>query len=279
MAAAALTSWYYTPMAETERVIVERDGAVAHVKLNRPEKRNGLDLAMFQELTAAGVELSTDTSLRAVILSGEGKCFCAGLDWMSFMADPTTAPTLLERPSDDVANLAQKVAWVWQEVPVPVIAAVHGYAFGGGLQIALGADLVYASKDAQLSVMEVRYGLVPDMGISQTLLKRVRPDVAKELMFTARRFSAREALAFGVITRVVDDPLAAARQTATEIANQSPHAVRAAKRLINEATPLGPMEGLALETALQMPLLGSRNQMEAAQAVFQKRDPEFTDPD
>lgn len=262
-----------------ERVITERDGSIAHVKLNRPDKRNGLDLAMFRELAAAGVELSADPSLRAVILSGEGKCFSAGLDWMSFMSAPETGPALLDRPSDDVANLAQKVAWVWQEVPVPVISAVHGFAFGGGLQIALGADLVYAAKDAQLCVMEVRYGLIPDMGITQTLLKRVRPDVAKELTLTARRFSAQEALDLGVITKVVDDPLVAARETAREISNRSPHAVRAAKKLINEATSMGPKEGLALETALQMPLLGSPNQMEAAQAVFQKRDPVFADPE
>jgi enoyl-CoA hydratase/carnithine racemase len=262
-----------------ERVIIERDGAVAHVKLNRPEKRNGLDLAMFQELVAAGTELAADLSLRAVILSGEGKCFCAGLDWMSFMASPQTGPSLLERPSHDVANLAQKVAWIWQEVPVPVISAVHGYAYGGGLQIALGGDLLYATKDAQLSVMEVRYGLIPDMGITQTLLKRVRPDVAKELTFTARRFTAEEGLSLGVVTKVVEDHIAAARETAEQIAKQSPHAVRAAKKLINEASTMGPKDGLALETALQMPLLGSANQMEAAQAVFTKRDPVFADPE
>jgi len=261
-----------------ERVIIERDDGLAHVKLNRPDKRNGLDLAMFRELTGAGLELAKDASVRAVILSGEGKCFSAGLDWMSFMSLPDTGKELLERPEGEVANLAQQVAWVWQEVPVPVIAAVHGYAFGAGLQIALGADLVYAAKGTQLSVMEVRYGLIPDMGITQTLLKRVRLDVAKELTFTARRFSAEEGHSLGVVTGVVDDPVATARETATEIASRSPHAVRAAKRLINEAWNMGPKESLALETALQMPLLGSPNQMEAAQAVFMKRDPVFSDP-
>jgi enoyl-CoA hydratase/carnithine racemase len=263
----------------TERVISTRDGSVAHVELNRPDKRNGLDVAMFRELAAAGTALAADETVRAVILSGRGNGFCAGLDWMSFMSSPETGPELLERKSGEVANLAQKVAWVWQELRVPVISAVHGFAFGGGLQIALGADLVYASRDATLSVMEVQYGLIPDMGITQTLLRRVRLDVAKELTFTARRFSADEALAFGVVTRVVDDPLEAARATAAEIANRSPHAVRAAKRLINEAWTMGAKESLALETALQMPLLGSPNQMEAAQAVFMKRDPKFSDPE
>lgn len=263
----------------SQRVIVERDGSIVHVKLNRPDKRNGLDLAMFQELTAAGTALCEDQGVRAVILSGEGQGFCAGLDWMSFMGSPDRGAQLLERSSDSVANLAQQVAWVWQEVPVPVIAAVHGFAIGGGLQIALGADLVYAEPQAQLSVMEVRYGLVPDMGISQTLFKRVRIDVAKELIFTARRFTAQEGHDLGLVTRVVDDPVAAARKTADEIARRSPHAVRAAKRLINEAWLMGPKEGLALETALELPLLGSKNQLEAAQAVFQKRDPVFDDPD
>jgi enoyl-CoA hydratase/carnithine racemase len=262
-----------------ERVLVERDEAIAHVKLNRPDKRNGLDVAMFEELTAAGAELCADKGVRAVILSGEGKGFCAGLDWMSFMGTPDAAAELLRRPDDSVANLAQQVAWVWQEVPVPVIAAVHGFAIGGGLQIALGADLIYAEENAKLSVMEARYGLIPDMGISQTLFKRVRMDVAKELIFTARRFSAKEGLELGLVTRVVDDPLGAARLTAKQIAKRSPHAVRAAKRLINEGWAMGPKEGLAFETELEMPLLGSKNQLEAAQAVFQKRDPVFDDPD
>jgi len=265
--------------ATDNRVIIDRDGAVAHVRLNRPAKRNGLDLAMFRELAEAGVTLSADRSLRAVILSGEGPGFCAGLDWMSFLADPTASKTLLDRPEGEVANLAQKVSWVWQEVPVPVIAAIHGFAIGGGLQIALGADLVYASKDTELSVMEARYGLIPDMGISQSLLKRVRADIAKELTFTARRFSADEALSLGVITRVVDDPIAAAKETADAIAARSPHAIRAAKRLINEAAEMDPAASLALETELQMPLLGSPNQMEAAQAVFEKRPPVFRDPE
>ncbi len=262
-----------------ERVVVERDGSVAHVKLNRPDKRNGLDLDMFRALAAAGDTLAADKSLRAVVLSGEGKGFCAGLDWMSFMSSPEAASELLDRPEGEVANLAQKVAWVWQEVPVPVIAAVHGFAFGGGLQIALGADLVYASPDAQLSVMETRYGLVPDMGISQTLLRRVRLDVAKELTFTARRFGAEEGTALGVVTRVVDDPLSAALASAKAMAEKSPHALRSAKRLLNASWTMDPKESFVLETDLSRELLGSPNQMEAAQAVFMKRDATFADPE
>ncbi|MBW2523780.1 MAG: crotonase/enoyl-CoA hydratase family protein [Deltaproteobacteria bacterium] len=261
------------------RVLVERDGAVAEVKLNRPDKRNGLDLEMFEQLSAAGREVGADKTVRAVILSGAGKGFCAGLDWMSFMTLPDQGKGLLERPPDEVANLAQQVAWVWQQAPMPVIAAIHGFAMGGGLQIALGADLVYAEESAQLSVMEGRYGIIPDMGITQTLLRRVSIDVAKELVFTARRFSAKEGVELGLISRVVDDPLGAARLTAKQIAKRNPHAVRAAKQLINEAWLMGPKESFALETQLQLPLLGSKNQLEAAQAVFQKRDPVFDDPE
>lgn len=262
-----------------ERVMVERDGPIAHVKLNRPDKRNGLDLAMFRELTAAGTELCADKSVRAVVLSGEGKGFCAGLDWRSFMASPDVGTELLDRPNGAVANLAQQVAWIWQQVPVPVIAAVHGFAIGGGLQIALGADLVYASESAELCVMEGQYGLIPDMGISQTLFRRVRIDVAKDLIFTARRFSAKEGFELGLVTQLVDDPVAAARQWAAEVAKRSPHAVRAAKRLINEAWRMEPRESLALETELELPLLGSKNQLEAAQAIFEKRAPVFDDPE
>ena len=262
-----------------DRVKVERDGALAQVKLNRPDKRNGLDLPMFEQLSRTGREIAADKSVRAVILSGEGKGFSAGLDWMSFMALPDHGQGLLERPPDGLTNLAQEVAWVWQQAPMPVIAAVHGFALGGGLQIALGADLVYADESAQLSVMEGHYGLIPDMGITQTLLRRVSIDVAKELVFTARRFSAKEGAELGLVTRVVDDPRGAAKLTAVQIAKRNPYAVRAAKRLINEAWLMGPPQSFALETELQLPLLGSKNQLEAVQAVFQQRDPVFDDPE
>ncbi len=141
-----------------ERVLVTRDGAVAHVRMNRPDKRNGLDLPMFEQLVAAGRSLAEDAGVRAVVLSGEGRAFCAGLDFMAFMSQADAAPRLLAERGESPANLAQRVAWVWQEVPVPVIAAVHGVAFGGGLQIALGADLRYVHPHAQLSVMEIKWG-------------------------------------------------------------------------------------------------------------------------
>ncbi|MBX3276211.1 MAG: crotonase/enoyl-CoA hydratase family protein [Sandaracinaceae bacterium] len=260
-----------------ERVIVTRDGSVAHVRMNRPDKRNGLDLGMFEGLVAAGEALAADRSVRAVVLSGEGKAFCAGLDFMAFMAAADVGQRLLDRPASSPANLAQRVAWVWQEVPVPVIAAIHGQAFGGGLQIALGADLRYVRADAQLSVMEIRWGLVPDMGASKTLCALVRPDVAKELTFTGRVVSGEEAVALGLCTRLAEDPVAEALGVAASIADKSPHAIRAGKRLISEAPALDVRAAFLLETELQLGLLGSKNQMEAVQANFQKRPPRFED--
>ncbi len=168
---------------------------------------------------------------------------------------------------------------MWQEVPVPVIAAVHGVAFGGGLQLALAADIRYVTPDAQLSVMEIKYGLIPDMSITQTLLKLVPRDRAKELVFTGRILSGSEAVALGLATEVSDDPLASALETAALIASKSPDAIRAGKALLNQAPDLPAAAALALETELQLPLLGSANQLEAVQASMMKRAPSFRDPD
>lgn len=262
-----------------ERVLVDRDGGIAHVRLNRPDKRNGLDLPLFEGLVAAGKALAADPSVRAVVLSGEGKAFCAGLDFMAFMSSAGAAPALLAQRGESPANLAQRVGWIWREVPAPVICAIHGVCFGGGLQIALGADLRYVHPEAQLSVMEIKWGLVPDMGASKTLLSLVPPDVAKELTFTGRIVSGEEAARLGLATRVEADPLAAALETARTIASKSPHAIRAAKRLYEAAPSLGVREAFELETELQLGLLGSKNQLEAVQANFEKRAPVFVDPE
>lgn len=266
-------------MSEEDRVLIERHGAVAHVKLNRPAKRNGLDHAMFEGLIGAGDALAADPSVRAVVLSGEGKAFCAGLDFMAFMAAGDVAKKLLHRPEGSPANIAQRAGWVWREVPVPVIAALHGQAFGAGLQLALGADLRYARPDAQLSVMEIRWGLIPDMAATQTLLGLVRPDVARELTWTGRIVSGQEALALGLVTKLCDDPVADALETAKEIAGKSPHAIRAGKALFERAPKMSVRDAFLLETELQIGLLGSKNQMEAVQANFTKRAPEFDDPE
>lgn len=270
--------------AEAERVLVVRegrdgrDGAVAHVRMNRGDKRNGLDAAMITGLIAAGEKIAADPSVRAVVLSGDGVAFCAGLDFKSFMAaGPKAMRALIER--NGVANIAQRCAWIWQEVPVPVIAAVHGACFGGGLQIALGADIRYATPDAELSVMEMKWGLIPDMSITKTAPRSVRLDVLKELTFTGRVVSGTEALALGLVTRVCGDPLAEALATARVIATKNPHAIRSAKRMLNEAPELPVAEAFALETALQVEILGSKNQLEAVRANFTKTAPQFRDPE
>lgn len=262
----------------TDRVLIDVAGGVADVRLNRPEKLNALDPAMFAALIEAGLALGKDRSVRAVVLRGEGRGFCAGLDFKSFLG-AGEGGSLLDREASSIANRAQRAAWVWQEVPVPVIAAVHGVAFGGGLQIALGADLRYATATAELSVMEVRWGLVPDMSGTQTLRRLVRLDVAKELTFTGRVISGTEAHALGLVTRLADDPREAALATAREIASKSPHAIRGAKRLLNESGVVTVSEGLALEESEQRKLLGSPNQIEAVMANFEKRAPEFRDPE
>jgi enoyl-CoA hydratase/carnithine racemase len=265
-----------------DRVTVAMEGGVADVRLNRAEKLNAIDQAMFEALVETGTALMSDRSLRAVVLSGEGRAFCAGLDFASFMAmanrDAGAGPALMSRPDQSPANRAQRAAWVWTEVPVPVIAAVHGVAFGGGLQIALGADLRIAAPDAQLSVMEVRWGLIPDLSGTQTLRRLVRLDVAKELTFTGRIVSGHEAAALGLVTRVAEEPRAAALALAREIAAKSPDAIRAGKQLLDRCVQLSVAEGLQLEEQLQRNLIGSANQLEAVQANMQKRAPEFRDP-
>lgn len=265
-------------MTTSDRVLVSVEHHVAHVRLNRPDKRNGLDLPMFEALVAAAETVAATRGVRAVVLSGNGVAFCAGLDWQAFLALGGEAATrLLDRPEGRTANLAQQVSRAWAELPVPVIAALHGVAFGGGLQIALGADLRYAHPATQLSVMEVRYGLVPDMGLSTLLPGLVRADVARELTFTGRRVSGEEAASIGLVTRAVDDPITAALDTARTIAAQAPRAVRAAKRLLNESRGMDVGAALRLESDLQRTLLGGAEQMEAAMAVMQKREAAFED--
>jgi len=262
-----------------ERVLVTVSDHVAHVRLNRPDKRNGLDLAMFDALLAAGERVGAERGVRAVVLSGEGKAFCAGLDWGAFLASgPEGGRKLLGRdPAKSPANLAQRACWIWREIPVPVVAAVHGATIGGGLQLALAADVRILAPDAQLSVMEVRYGLVPDMTATRTLCRLVRPDVARELVYTGRTVGAAEAVALGLGTRVSERPLEDALALAAEIAGRSPDAVRAAKRLLDEAEDLDVAGAFRLETDLQLTLLGTPNQGEAVQATMGKRSAKFTD--
>ena len=270
----------------SERIKVSVQDHVADVKLDRAEKLNALDQAMFEALVDTGRELARDRSVRAVVLSGEGRAFCAGLDFTSFMAMagepadselPRRSP--LERRPGSPANFAQSAAYVWTELPIPVIAAVHGVAWGGGLQIALAADIRLVAPDARLSVREIQWGLIPDMTGTQTLRHLVRQDVARELTYTGRIVSGTEAVELGLATRVSDTPYQAALELAREIAGKSPDAVRAAKQLLTAAPLVGVEEGLMLEEKLQRSLIGGPNQIEAVQANLQKRDPKFTDPE
>lgn len=262
-----------------QRVAIDINGGVATVRMCRADKRNALDLAMFEAMIAAGERLRDDRSVRAVVLHGEGPSFCAGLDFASMMASPDSMGKLLARDAGSPANVAQRVAWIWQEVPVPVIAAVQGHALGGGLQIALAADMRYTTPDAKWSVMEMKWGLIPDMSITQTLPRLVRQDVARELTYTGRVLSGSEAAELGLATRVSDDPLALAQETATLIASKSPHAVRAGKALWDRAPDLDRAAALVLETELQLTLLGQPNQLEAITANMERRDAKFSDPE
>ena len=268
-------------MAE-ERVTVQIADGVADVRLARPDKRNALDVAMFAGLVAAGERLKSEPGVRAVVLSGEGPDFCAGLDFGSFRAMRGGERLSLRAelpPGHGPARAAgQRAAYVWTEIPVPVIAAITGNALGGGLQIALGADIRIVAPDARLSVLEIKWGLVPDMTGTQLLPELVGRDVAKELTFTGRVVSGEEAVALGLATRADPDPRRAAFELARSVAGRSPDAIRAAKRLLDLAGRVDLETGFAAEQAEIGALIGSPNQAEAVAAEFSRRPPRFTDP-
>ncbi len=273
-------------MSETVQVIRTEYEGVVEVRLNRPDKMNALDSSMFTDLARVGDELKKDPTLRAVVLSGEGRCFCAGLDMGNFskMADGSGAGVNgqgLEARTHGDSNLAQYVAMVWREVPVPVIAATHGVVFGGGLQVALGADIRFTTPDSQWAVMEVKWGLVPDMGGMVLLNELVRPDIARELCYTGRILSGQEACELGLATHVGGNPRKEALAMAQTIAGKSPDAIRAMKRMLNSAiTPKEDAARILLEESREQDrIIGSPNQVEAVYANLEKRAPTFSDPD
>ncbi len=273
----------------SDRVSISISNGVADVRMNRPDKRNALDGPMFAAIAAAGDRLKTEPGLRAVVLSGKGASFCAGLDFSTFQsmsggsrdeqvaaAEAADSPGTLQ--AGRITHLGQQVAWAWQEVPVPVIAAVHGHALGGGIQIALGADIRIVHPDTKMSVREVHWGLIPDMTGTQVLSGLVRADVAKELTFTARVFSGREAYDLGLATRLSETPLEDALAMAHEIAGRSPDAVRGAKELFNRIYNAGAAEQFAEERRVIGGLIGRPNQVEAVMSNFENRAPVYTDP-
>ncbi len=262
----------------SDPVIIAKDGHVATVTLNRPDKHNAIDLPMFAALAEAGTELATDSSVRAIVLNGAGASFCAGIDLSIFQQNDESVLLSKMAPGDESpANLFQRAAFIWREVPVPVICALHGSVFGGGLQIALGADLRFAAADCRLSVMEINWGLIPDMAISKTLTRLLAADKAKELSWTGRVFDAGEACELGVVTAVHAEPLRAAYECAESIAQKSPTAIRAIKRLFDESAEMSTREALQLEAKLQMSVLGGSHQKESVAAKMANRTPEFDD--
>jgi enoyl-CoA hydratase/carnithine racemase len=268
-----------------DRVRVEITDGVADVRLTRPDKMNALDDAMFAAIVAVGEALKADRSVRAVVLSGEGRAFCAGLDADNFErilagegggpAAPGSVISGLGPRTHGLCNRPQYAVWVWREIPVPVIAAVHGVALGGGFQLMLGADMRYIAPDARLSILEIKWGLVPDMCGTQLMRGLVRDDIVRELTYTGRMFSGEEAGRIGFATRVCADPRTEALAVAREIAAKSPDALRAAKRLFNGAPSAEAAAGLMAESIEQEALIGAPGQIEAVRANLEKREPRF----
>ena len=261
------------------RVTINIQNHIADVRLNRPEKMNALDEDMFKAIVEAGETVGNNPTVRCVVLSGEGKCFCAGMDTANF--NPNNKGGIFDEPipsrTHGIANIFQKVAWIWRELPVPVIAAVHGVAIGGGLNIMSGADIKFVTANTKLSIMELKWGLIPDMAGSQLWRHTVREDIIRELMYTHRIFSGEDAVKYGFATHVSETPYDDAMKLATEIVSKNPTAVVKAKKMINEAPYLSAADGLMMESVEQSKIIRTKNQIEAVMAAMQKRPADFED--
>jgi enoyl-CoA hydratase/carnithine racemase len=256
------------------RVALEVRDGIAWVRLARPEKYNGLDWDMLRGLVAAAARLRRDRSVRAVILHGEGPAFSSGLDFSAFGKQPLRAVRGFLKFGRGT-NLFQEAAWCWRRLPVPVIAALHGRCYGGALQIALAADFRIATPDCECSIMEIKWGLIPDMTGTVTLRELVPIDVAKQLSMTGRTFSGTEAKQMNLVTEVADDPLAAAEALATELAQRSPDAVAATKSLFHRTWFATVRSAFASESGIQFRLIRGANQRIALRANFAKQPPRF----
>ncbi len=267
----------------SDAVTLSIDAGVADLRLNRPDKRNAVDGEIIEGLLAAQASLAENPTVRCVVLSGEGRGFCAGLDMANFgdMVSGNLTADSAASAYDDTdaagANYVQRLGWGWQSLPVPVIAAVHGAAMGGGLNIALGADIRIVAPDAKLGFVEITFGLLPDMSATQAMRYLAGLDRIKELVFTGRRFTGEEAFEYGLATQVSATPLATAMEMAQMIAGRNPDAVRAAKRLLNNAVVTSIREGLIAESNCSRELIGTENQVEAIMSTLEARAPRFSD--
>lgn len=246
-----------------ERVQCRIEGGVARVTLSRPEKLNALDRPMFDAIEATLAQLKATPGLRAVILTGEGRAFCAGLDVKSMLRHPVAAVEILRREADEATNLAQRVAYGWRELPVPVIAVTRGVCFGGGLQIALGADFRFSAPECRFSVMEIKWGIIPDMSGAATLRNLLGVDRAMELAMTGRELLATEAEQLGLVSRVCEDPLQEAEAFVRILLTKSPDALAGIKQLYHDAWARSDAAVMQEETRLQKQILGRPNQWRA----------------
>lgn len=274
---ATATAPVETLLSNDRLTITLEETGVAHVRLIRAEKMNALDPAMFEAIIEAGDFVAARKDIRVVVLSGEGRAFCAGLDTSNFGRTPSPdEPELTERTHGN-SNTFQQVAMTWRKCPMPVIAAVHGVCFGGGLQIASGADIRIVHPETRMAIMELKWGLVPDMGGYALWRGLVRDDVLRELVYTNREFSGSEALTLGLATYNDEDPLARATAIARDIANRNPHAIRAAKRLQAGMLERDTDAILLEESIEQHAIMRTPNQVEAVMAGMQKRPAKFQD--
>ncbi len=271
----------------SDRIKVEIKDHVADVKLVRTDKMNALDDAMFEALVSTAEQLNNEPSVRCVVLSGEGRAFCAGLDMGNFakMASAgsekseksAASPDSLGTRSHGIANRAQQAVWGWRQLKVPVINAAHGVAFGGGFQVFLGSDIRFAHPDTKLCIMEIKWGLIPDMALTPIVRNLVREDILRELTYTGRIFTAVEGKEYGFVTHVSETPYDDAMALAKTIASQSPDAVQAAKKLYNQLPDATEAETLLAESHIQLEIMGKPNQVEAAMAGLEKRIGVFED--
>lgn len=258
-----------------ETVKYEIKGAVAIVSLNRPDKYNAVSFKMFDELIEISDKIAADPKVRAVVLTGEGKVFCAGMDIANFNPNSDITNTPLGDRTHGVCNRWQKAIWTWRENPVPVIAAVKGLSYGAGLQLTMAADIKYVHPETKFSILEMKWGLLPDLSGTQLMRFNVREDIFKELTFTNRIFSAEEAVQYGFATHISGYPLKAAMELANKIATKNPIAIVKAKKLINNASYTSAEEGLIAEAELQQDILMKPDQLEAVYANMEKRAPKF----